>query len=128
MANFFAFALGIATARAEDRTSDDQIRRGVLMGFAPSPIAGAVMSRVIEDREETPAPAVLTTRIAASSGGTGTPPGSATPDDIRRVEGEIADVKNDVADLTSTVTKGFTELTDLIRKSGSAPSGSSGPT
>lgn len=123
MANFAAFALGIATARAENRSSDDQIRRGVLMGFTPSPVVGAVLSRVIEDREEPTAPPVALTAA------TGTPAGGADPsatamtavqDDIHRVEDEVAGIKKDVGDLKSTVETGFKELKTLVSKSPSS--------
>jgi len=117
VANFFAFALGIATARAANRSSDDQIRRGLLMGFAPSPVLGAVMSRVIEDREE---PAARSAPSVALAAGTGTPAGGAvtsaavTADDISRVEREVADIKKDVGDLNTTVETGFKELKSLL--------------
>ena len=128
MANFFAFALGIATARAEDRSTDDQIRRGVLMGYSPTPVVGAVLSRVIEDREEAPAPVVVKRDGGAPGGGApdGAPPPA--PDDHAALKAEIDGVKDDVAGLRSTVEKGFDDIRALIGKAGSARSGTSSPT
>ncbi len=57
MAHLQGFLLGLLSARASGLDASQAARRGAFMAI--SPLTGAVLSRVVEDRETAPAPVAV---------------------------------------------------------------------